>query len=192
MEKRDTKSIILLAAVEVFARKGYEKATMDEIAAKANIAKGTIFYNFKSKEEIFFEIIEKGANDFGDLVRKKTVNGITSKEKLLQAFDNAFEFLDQYNDYCTLLVSELWRIRTRWNYEPTTLLESFRKRMEEIFSDGQNSGEFRQDLDAHDIGLLVFFLISISIISRSLSADENLEPKMHDQLRKIFTQGVMA
>ena len=64
MEKKDTRLSIIRASVEIFAAKGYEKATLDEIAASAKIAKGTIFYNFKSKEEIFFAIIEKGTNEF--------------------------------------------------------------------------------------------------------------------------------
>lgn len=190
MEKRDTKSVIISTAAEVFARKGYEKATVDEIAAKANLAKGTIFYNFNSKEEIFFAIIEKGARDFSDLVHKRTIDGKSAKEKLLMAYDSAFEFLDKYNDYCTLLVSELWRIRTRWNYEPTILLDSFRKRIEEIFTEGQKNEDFRGDVEAKDMGLLIFFLVSICIISRYLSADDDLEPRMYEQSRKIFLRGI--
>ncbi|WP_353963340.1 helix-turn-helix domain-containing protein [Tepidibacillus marianensis] len=41
------------AAIDVFSEYGFEKAKMDLIAEKANVAKGTIYYHFKSKEEIF-------------------------------------------------------------------------------------------------------------------------------------------
>jgi AcrR family transcriptional regulator len=44
---------ILQAALEVFAEKGFRAATMDEIAARAGITKGTIYLYFPSKEELF-------------------------------------------------------------------------------------------------------------------------------------------
>jgi|FaiFalDrversion2_1042247.scaffolds.fasta_scaffold00683_3 AcrR family transcriptional regulator len=47
---------ILLAAASVFGRKGYEAATMDDIAREGGITKGCLYYYFTSKEDIFVEI----------------------------------------------------------------------------------------------------------------------------------------
>nr|WP_242984009.1 TetR/AcrR family transcriptional regulator [Clostridium perfringens] len=55
-----TKKAIFEAAINVFATSGYNGSTVDEIASKANVAKGTLYYNFKSKEEIFNFVISKG------------------------------------------------------------------------------------------------------------------------------------
>ena len=52
-----TKKAIFEAAINVFATSGYNGSTVDEIASKANVAKGTLYYNFKSKEEIFNFVI---------------------------------------------------------------------------------------------------------------------------------------
>lgn len=55
-----TKDVIFSAAIKCFSEKGYNKTTMEEIALKAGVAKGTLYYNFENKEEIFKYIIEEG------------------------------------------------------------------------------------------------------------------------------------
>lgn len=190
MEKKDTRLAIIQSAVEIFANKGYEKATVDEIAAMAKIAKGTIFYNFKSKEEIFFAIIEQGTQDFVDLIHERTYRGKTANEKMTIAYDTAFEFFSKYNHFCTILISELWRIRTRWNVEPTNVLDRFKQCIESIFIDGQKSGEFRKDIETKDIGLIIFFLAAVSSLSRAVSSDPNIEQHIFDRSRLILMKGI--
>ena len=48
---------ILGAALDVFAEKGFARATMDEIAEAAGITKGTIYLYFKSKKDLLLEVI---------------------------------------------------------------------------------------------------------------------------------------
>ena len=55
-----TKRAIFEAAVREFSERGYNGATMDEIALKARVAKGTLYYHFASKEEIFNFLVEEG------------------------------------------------------------------------------------------------------------------------------------
>src|SRR5476649_1909598 len=52
-EKRNlTRQQILSAASELFSEKGYESTTLEEITEKANVSKGTLYYNFDSKEDL--------------------------------------------------------------------------------------------------------------------------------------------
>ena len=53
-----TRARLLKAAGKVFARHGYERATLDEIAEEAGLSKGAVYYNFASKEELFFALLE--------------------------------------------------------------------------------------------------------------------------------------
>lgn len=61
MSKDDFKQQIVLVATEVFNRFGYKKTTMDEIAAQLGKGKSSIYYYFKSKEEIFEAVVVKEA-----------------------------------------------------------------------------------------------------------------------------------
>lgn len=57
----DKRAAILDAAYRVFAREGYERASIDEIAADAGVAKPTIYNHFGGKEELFRQVIVDSA-----------------------------------------------------------------------------------------------------------------------------------
>ena len=54
----DTKRKIFEAALNLFTEKGYERTTMDDIIAAAQVSKGSIYWHFKSKMELFSELFE--------------------------------------------------------------------------------------------------------------------------------------
>ncbi len=58
MEVVNTKNKILRVASKLFSRYGFYKTSMDEIAKIARKAKGSLYYHFKSKEELFTEVVE--------------------------------------------------------------------------------------------------------------------------------------
>lgn len=58
-EKLNRKMAILSSAVPLFAEKGYDDTTIDDIAEKAEFGKGTIYNYFQSKEEIYWAIHEE-------------------------------------------------------------------------------------------------------------------------------------
>ncbi len=59
----DKKERILAAATELFSRWGYNKTSLDEVAAKARIAKATIYYYFPSKERLFIAAFSAKAEE---------------------------------------------------------------------------------------------------------------------------------
>ena len=54
-----TRVRLLEAAVQVFSRRGYQAATVDEIAEAAGFSKGAVYSNFASKEELFLELFDQ-------------------------------------------------------------------------------------------------------------------------------------
>jgi AcrR family transcriptional regulator len=54
----DTRTKILEAAVRVFAEKGYHDTRMDDIVTESNTSKGSLYFHFPGKQEIFFGLIE--------------------------------------------------------------------------------------------------------------------------------------
>ena len=57
-----TKKIILNTAENIFAKDGYHKTSMDKIAEKSGTSKGSIYFHFPSKENLFCSLIDKLAN----------------------------------------------------------------------------------------------------------------------------------
>jgi AcrR family transcriptional regulator len=66
--RAQTRAKLLKAAGHVFARHGYEGATLEAIAAEARLSKGAVYYNFASKEELFLTLLEERlAERLGDV-----------------------------------------------------------------------------------------------------------------------------
>ncbi len=53
----DTRSKIITVATRLFSRFGFHKTSMDEIAKIARKAKGSLYYHFASKEDLFIEVV---------------------------------------------------------------------------------------------------------------------------------------
>jgi AcrR family transcriptional regulator len=56
---RDSRALLLDGAAKVFAERGYRAATVDQIVAQAGLSKGTFYWHFDSKEQLFLELLEE-------------------------------------------------------------------------------------------------------------------------------------
>jgi AcrR family transcriptional regulator len=88
--KRDA---ILDAALKLFSQYGYRRTSIDDIAREAEIAKGTVYLSFKSKEEIFRALCECLIERSEDGVRAARAAGGPIDERLIGALDAKFGFL---------------------------------------------------------------------------------------------------
>ncbi len=79
---------ILGAARAVFARQGFERASVADIAAAASVAKGTLYLYYRSKEAIYFEILARDLREMRDRVRAQVQAATTFRAKL-QAYIEA-------------------------------------------------------------------------------------------------------
>lgn len=59
LEAEDTRRRLLEAGLEVFLQKGFDKASLEEIAQRLNMTRGAVYWHFKDKEAIFTELVEQ-------------------------------------------------------------------------------------------------------------------------------------
>lgn len=80
----DRNTTILNNAEKLFRLKGFDNVTMNDIAKESNIAKGTLYLHFKSKEELLFNILIPKLEEFNAKVelidKKKNLQVIKSKK----------------------------------------------------------------------------------------------------------------
>ncbi|MCT8978729.1 TetR/AcrR family transcriptional regulator [Clostridium sp. CX1] len=104
----DTKKSIFESAIKVFSKCGYNGATMDAIASEAGVAKGTLYYHFKSKEEIFNFIVREGMelikNSIEDVASEK--DNILCKIKVLCRIQLSLVY--ESRDFFKVVMSQIW------------------------------------------------------------------------------------
>ena len=77
-----TKRRIFNTAIKIFSEKGYDNASVEEITAIAGVAKGSLYYHFAKKEDIFDMMLEEGMKLLKNNIEIKTKNCTTALEKL--------------------------------------------------------------------------------------------------------------
>lgn len=81
LRTRSTQQLLLQAAEDVFARDGFEKAELGEIAKRAGRTKGSIYAHFKNKEDLFLAIVQHRTTQYSEEVRERLGHTIGSKQK---------------------------------------------------------------------------------------------------------------
>ena len=81
-QRQERETLILKAAEEILAEKGYHETSMDEIAARVGVAKGTVYLHFPSKESLVVAIFERDMQYFLQSLDEVIVLSMTNREKL--------------------------------------------------------------------------------------------------------------
>ena len=84
--RKEAKGRILSAAREVFAEKGYSRATMDDVAARIGVSKGALYLYFDSKEKLFEELCRAAGRDL-----EEALNATFSETDVEKAADAFFD-----------------------------------------------------------------------------------------------------
>lgn len=83
MKKEIRKKELIKIAYNLFITKGYENTSVDEIVAKAGIAKGTYYYHFESKEQMLEEVVNMMIDEGVERAKKVVNSNLKLEEKLV-------------------------------------------------------------------------------------------------------------
>ncbi|MGG4490304.1 TetR/AcrR family transcriptional regulator [Metabacillus idriensis] len=97
--KEKKKRHILESALKAFGEKGFQLATIDDIVAESGLSKGAIYNYFKSKEEIYLQLMQVRTEENIAKLKKTFQESVTAKEKLHRFFKN----------YAEIELSEKWQ-----------------------------------------------------------------------------------
>lgn len=102
-----TKRKIFEISMNLFATKGYDATSIEEITSVVGVAKGTLYYHFSSKEEIFNFLIEEGMKLLQNSMTIKVENCSSLREKLKAVLLIQIKVMVKYQDFMTIVLSEV-------------------------------------------------------------------------------------
>jgi AcrR family transcriptional regulator len=163
------KNQILDAAMLVFARSGFHEARMDDIVQESGLSKGTLYWYFKSKEEIITAISQRlFATDIQQVESLLKAEGTVS-ERLQQLIRDRVQGLQEMSDVVAILF-EFYAVALHQDgvrQSIKTYFQNFHELLVALIQQGIERGEFRPvdvlaaatALDAVFEGLIVRWLI---------------------------------
>lgn len=106
MKQHDLKPRIIRAGLKIFSKKGYFKATVDDIAKDAGIAKGTVYLYFKDKPSLYISTIDEhftGAIRFLEEIQKEE---LSNTDKLKRIADEWLDYMLKYKSSFPMFTME--------------------------------------------------------------------------------------
>jgi AcrR family transcriptional regulator len=136
-----TKRKIFETSMKLFSEKGYDATSIEEITATVGVAKGTLYYHFSSKEEIFNFLVEEGMKLLKNSIEIKTSRCETTMDKLRAVSLVQLKVLSKYENLLTIVMSQTWGNEPRNLFCKTKVLEHIEV-IEKIINEGQERGDF--------------------------------------------------
>ena len=159
-----TKRRIFNTAIKVFSEKGYDNASVEEITAIAGVAKGSLYYHFSKKEDIFDLLLKEGFDLLQNNIEIKTKNASTALEKIKAVILIQIKVIVKYEDLINVILSQFWGSDSR-NMKCQNAVFEYIKMIEDIIQEGVDSGEF-YDGDVEAIASGIFGVTCSSLIYR--------------------------
>jgi AcrR family transcriptional regulator len=105
-EREGRRQEILAAAKAIFAKKGFDGAVLDEIAARAEFSKATLYLYFKDKHDLFYAVLEDGLDKL--LMRVKEIGGreLSPLARLEQMVRGVMAYMEEDRDFFRVLTPE--------------------------------------------------------------------------------------
>ncbi|NTW48695.1 MAG: TetR/AcrR family transcriptional regulator [Chlorobiales bacterium] len=157
-EKEKRRQEILKAAKAIFFRHGFEHSSMDMVADRCQLAKGTLYLYFKSKEELYLSLMEDGLDMLHKLMEQAIEVSQTVDEKLLKTTEAYYDFTQKHKDYfqiMTMLDSGMFDKVAQEKVERIRKLQvSGFEKLQVVVEDGITQGIFPSDLDAKEAVLM--------------------------------------
>lgn len=193
--RHETVDLIFNAAIEVFAESGFDQAKMDDIARAAGVAKGTIYYHFKSKEELFVGLMNEGVQKLIDRARQYLKLHKSPTDQLMALVENQIHFYVQNGKLAKLLLNEAFGTKTR-QVQFRRKIGEYLQLIEEVMIEGNRLGEF-QIKHVPEAASAIFGAASVVVLQKLYSMEEvdpaRIErdiPPMVETVRRMVLCGI--
>jgi AcrR family transcriptional regulator len=176
--------VIFQAAVKVFAESGFDQAKMDDIAQVAGVAKGTIYYHFKSKEELFVGLMNEGMEKLLDCTRRNVEQRKTPDHQLAALIHSHILFFIQNGKLAKLLLTEAFGTKERQK-QFRAKIRQYLDFIEEILYRGINTGDFIL-AHPHETASAIFGAASMVVLQKLYSMEEKTAEEIEAETPEII------
>ena len=174
-----TKRKIFETSMKLFAEKGYEATSIEEITATVGVAKGTLYYHFSSKEEIFDFLIEEGI---------KLLQNYLDKIKAIVLIQ--IKIVSRYENIITIILSQFWGNEKR-NQKCKDLVYEYINKIEEIVKEGMAAKQIK-DGDSKAIASEIYGLICSTLVYKIREAENFNTMALYHQFENTIIKSLKA
>jgi TetR/AcrR family transcriptional regulator len=184
---------ILLAAEKVFAAKGFFPSTMSDIAKEAEFGTGTLYKYFKSKEELYFTLIDEKVEEINRLIKAELSQKTSAVERIKKVLGLQFEFFERNRDFFRIYISERnrfeWTVKDELGKGLHEKMVAYIHLLAEVMKQGIGGREFRS-LNSMDLAHALVGMVNSFIFEWMISCESYPLMSKRETVLEIFLGGV--
>ena len=196
VDKEAKRRALLEAAAGCFAKAGYDATSMEDVAAAAEVSKGSLYDYFASKEDLFYGVFEWRQQRFAESASAQFVPGLPAAEQILRGVDVAVT--DMAAEIALYPVSlEVWAAaarsgtRGRFGDAMRALYARYRALFAALLRSGQNAGEFVADAEVEKLAAVLVGAVDGLLLQYWL--DPSFDPRAAaGEFLRVFLAGITA
>jgi AcrR family transcriptional regulator len=186
---------ILTVAERFFARKGYFKTSMAEIAQEAEFSVGSLYQFFPSKDAVYVALMEDKFAEYLALVQREVAVAKTALDQLDALIATKFGFFEKHRDFFRIYVTE-WgvgecSVKGALGERISGLRQEYLALLTRTMEAGIRRRVF-QKLDAREMAHLFDGMMNAIIHQWIASAGEESLISKADAIRGVFLRGVLV
>ncbi|MFA6056482.1 MAG: TetR/AcrR family transcriptional regulator [Thermodesulfovibrionales bacterium] len=196
----DKRAIILDAALRTFVKRGYPETKVAEIASEAEVAEGTIYNYFHSKEELLLALFDEKWGMIIDEIRKKIRRLDDPNKKLKAIFAVVVTMFRKNRQLAELFMVDIRQSSIFLNNYTINRIVEFLDLIEELLEEGKRKGLYRKDLDTRVARMIIFGAAQGILLSWVLSESPAVKSKTFNfslyqaakTLKDVFKSGLVG
>ncbi|MFD9485453.1 TetR/AcrR family transcriptional regulator [Streptomyces sp. NPDC059991] len=188
--RQATRQKLYEAAVTLIAEQGFSATTVDEIAERAGVAKGTVYYNFKSKTELFEELLRHGVGlltaslqEAADATHARGGSRVEALDAMIRA---GLEFIHRYPAFTQLYVAELWRTNRAWQSTLMVVRREAVAVVETVLREAVAEGELSEEIDIPLTAAALVGMVLVAALDWQAFQSERSLDEVHAALSRLL------
>ncbi len=145
-KKQKKRESMLEVAAELFSKKNYHEVMMDDVARLTNVAKGTVYNYFSSKEELYFTIMSSKLGHLNSSLKNKIESEISVIDSLHTYVIHLYMFMMKYQSFFLMYQKEYMNAQNEFCDELRTMSDELKSILSDVIYKGKKENQFR-DVD---------------------------------------------
>lgn len=141
--KEKKRERMLEVAAELFSKKNYHEVMMDDVARMTDVAKGTVYNYFASKEELYFTIMSTKLGHLNSSLKNKIASEISVIDSLHTYTIQLYMFMMKYQNFFLMYQKEYLNAQNEFCNELRTMNEELKSILSDIIYKGKRENHFR-------------------------------------------------
>jgi len=145
--RRNRHANVIAAAIEVMSEKGYPATSIQEVADRVGVLKGSLYHYFPSKEELLVQILNESHQQNNDIMEAVQNLGLSAFEELLAYLRESARWYLANIDRANIFFSETKHLTGTRLEEAREYGRAYERYVQGLIRTAQNDGDIRDDID---------------------------------------------